>query len=101
MGKVGGGRVIPGTERSPSVCTGTTLWLRVWVDGVVVLVAFPFRWTVGVRGVGEILVGIGQIELEECGGVVGERAGCEEGHVTDDMEGQGWVGVGVGGGAGV
>jgi hypothetical protein len=73
-------------------------------DGrVVVFVALPLRWTVGVRGVGEILVGVGQIELEECGGVVGEWTGREEGDVADGMDGarcrgQGQVRVRRGGG---
>ena len=42
---------------------------------------------------GEILVGVGQIELEECGGVVGEWTGGEEGDVTDGMYGV-WRSVG-------
>lgn len=98
-----GGRVIPGTgngTRSPAVGAGTTLWLWVGDGRVVVLVAFPLRRTVGVRGVGEILVGVGQIELEECGGVVGEWTGGEEGDVADGMDGArgrggGHVGAGV------
>lgn len=58
----------------------------------------------GVRGVGEVLVGVRQIELEECGGMVGEWTGGEEGDVTDDTDGAWWGGGGVvcgDGGAGV
>lgn len=41
----------------------------------------------GVWWVGEVLVCVGEIELEEGGGVVWEWAGCEEGDVADDTDG--------------
>jgi len=69
---MGRDRVVPGTiaeTRSASVGTGTTLWLR-GGDGRVVAVdmfALPLRGTVGVRGMGEVLVCVWEIELEECG----------------------------------
>lgn len=67
---------------------------------VVVIVTFSLNGTVGVRRMGEILVGVGQIELEECGGVVGERTWGDEGYVAHDMNGIGRGRGGRGGGVG-
>ena len=107
LGSGRGRGVIPGAvgeARSPAMDTGTALQLWLRQDRVVVSIALPFRGAVGVRGVGEVLVRVWEVELEECGGVVGERTGGEEGDVADDADGIRCGGrgeVGRDGGAGV
>lgn len=50
---------------------------------VVMVASFPLRWSVGIGGMREILVRVREVEVEECGGVVGEWTGCKEWDVTD------------------
>lgn len=66
------------------VCTAFSRWGRwqIVAAPVVVVIALALRWSVGVGGMGEVLVGVWEVELEEGRGVVGEWAGCEYGDVA-------------------
>lgn len=53
------------------------------VPRVVMVASFPLWWSVGIGGMREIFVRVWEVEMEECGGVVGEWTGRKEWHVTD------------------
>lgn len=102
--------VVPETVGGPgprSVGSGPTLW---WWEGdgwIVVLVALPLGGTVCIWGMGEVLVGVWKVELEEGGGMIGEWARSDDGDIAHDKycvrwggRGEGRAGVGGGGGEG-
>lgn len=49
---------------------------------VVSVVALALRWSVGIGGVGEVLVRVWEVELEKGGGVVRQGSRCEHGDVA-------------------
>lgn len=50
---------------------------------VVAVASFPLRWPVGIGGVREVFIRIWEVEVEKCGGMVGEWTGRKERDVTD------------------
>lgn len=80
--------------RPPCVDTSTAFrgwrWREIVLDvitgailRVVVVASFSLRWSVGIGGMREIFVRVREVEVEECGGVVGEWTRCKEWDVTD------------------